>query len=55
MNSIEGIDQLHMSGARAVFVLESGADLDKAAIAAAFEERGMQLESVEYVRVIENG
>ncbi|QDU66167.1 hypothetical protein [Engelhardtia mirabilis] len=50
MNSVEGIDRLHMSGARAVFVLEPGSDLDQAAIAAAFEDRGMQLESLEYVQ-----
>lgn len=49
MNSIDGIDELHMSGARAVFVLDRGAKLDEFAIAAAFEERGMELVSIEQV------
>ena len=50
MNSIDGIEELHMSGARAVFVLERGSDLDEDAIAAAFTERGMELASVERIK-----
>ena len=46
MESVDGIETLHMSGARAVFELEPSEKLDEAAIAAAFEGQGMQLESV---------
>ena len=45
MESIDGIAELHMSGARAVFVPAKGARIDEATVAAAFEERGMKLES----------
>ena len=49
MQSIDGIDALHMSGARATFTLEKGARVEKSTLAAAFEERGMKLESYETV------
>ena len=38
-----------MSGARAVFQLERGETLEQGAIADAFAERGMKLESLERV------
>lgn len=46
MQTIDGIDDLHMAGTRATFTLDSGAEVDRDAIAAAFEKRGMKLESV---------
>ena len=46
MQSIDGVDDLHMAGTRATFTLDSGAEIDRDAIAAAFEERGLKLESV---------
>jgi hypothetical protein len=49
MNSIDGISDLHMSGARAVFQLESGAEIDEKTVAAAFAEVGMKLENFERV------
>ena len=49
MTSLEGVTELHMSGARAVFQLEKGAKLEKKEIADAFEEQGMKLESFERV------
>jgi len=49
MESIDGIESLHMSGARAVFVPESGSPPAEKVIAAAFEERGMKLEIYERV------
>lgn len=50
MNSVESISDLHMSGARAVFELEGSPRRVEAQIAAAFEERGMKLESFERER-----
>jgi predicted metal-dependent TIM-barrel fold hydrolase len=48
MTSLEGIDQLHMSGVRAVF---RAADApDEADIAAAFAANGMKLERFERER-----
>jgi len=47
MESVDGISELHMSGARAVFDLDGRADEVEAAIAAAFEEQEMKLESFE--------
>lgn len=47
MNSMDGIAELHMSGRRAVFVLEPGVQLDEDALAAAFESQGLELASVE--------
>ena len=47
MNSVEGIQELHMSGRRAVFVLEPGEQVDEGALAAAFESQGLKLASVE--------
>lgn len=47
MNSVDGIQELHMSGRRAVFVLEPGEQLDEDALAAAFESQGLKLASVE--------
>ena len=46
MEAVEGIDDLHMSGARAVFTLEPGAKVEQDSIAKAFEEMGMKLESL---------
>jgi hypothetical protein len=45
MESFDGLDTLHMSGARAVFTLGKGADLTEEDFAAAFEEQGMKLET----------
>jgi hypothetical protein len=45
MESIDGIAELHMSGARAVFVPAKGVRIDETTVAAAFEEQGMKLES----------
>ena len=45
MESIDGIAELHMSGARAVFVPAKGMKISEATVASAFEERGMQLET----------
>ena len=50
MASLEGVTELHMSGARAVFQIEKGETLEKEEIAAAFAEQGMQLESFERVK-----
>ena len=44
MTSIDGIADLHMSGARAVFRPESER-IKRSTLAAAFEEQGMKLES----------
>ena len=49
MASGDGIEDLHMSGARAVFQLERGASVTKETLAQAFEEQGMALESFERV------
>ena len=49
MTSLEGITELHMSGARAVFQLERGETLKKEEIADAFEKQGMKLESFERI------
>ena len=49
MESLEGVTELHMSGARAVFQIEKGETLKKEEIAKAFEEQGMKLESFERV------
>ena len=49
MASVAGIEDLHMSGARAVFQLERGASVTKETLAQAFEEQGMALESFERV------
>jgi len=48
METVEGIDELHMSGARAVFKMRG--DPDEDAIAAAFEAHGMELLSFESTR-----
>ncbi|GEM_PF-2454730 len=45
MNTLDGFEQLHMSGARAVFQLQKGAKVEDADIATAFEDVGMKLES----------
>jgi hypothetical protein len=49
MDSLDGVADLHMSGARAVFQIERGARLAQEDLARAFEERGMKLESFERV------
>ena len=43
MESFGQIDQLHMSGARAVFTLKEDSKVSKADLEAAFEEQGMEL------------
>jgi len=50
MESLDGVGELHMSGARAVFQLERGAKLSETDVAAAFEKVGMKLESYEKVK-----
>ena len=50
MESVDGIAELRMSGARAVFLAEEGASPAKADVAAAFEAKGMKLESLSEVR-----
>ena len=50
MESLEGTTDLHMSGSRAVFQTRRGAGVSEADLAAAFEEKGMQLESFEKVK-----
>ena len=47
MESLEGVTNLHMSGARAVFDTESGAKIEELQVALAFEKQGMKLESFE--------
>jgi len=49
MNSLDGIADLHMSGARAVFQIEKGSKLDQDAVADAFAEQGMKLERFERI------
>lgn len=49
MASLEGVTELHMSGARAVFQIERGKTLTKEAIADAFAQQDMTLESFERV------
>ena len=49
MHTVDGIEELHMAGTRATFTLEKGAEVEAADFAAAFEERGMKLESFELV------
>ena len=49
MESLDGIAELHMSGARAVFVPAKGPKITEKTVAAACEERGMKLESFERV------
>ena len=43
MESVEGIEDLHMSGARAVFTLEAGAEVSRADLDNAFEDNGMEV------------
>jgi len=43
MNALDGIEELHMSGARAVFKTKGGSPPDETALAGAFEEQGMEL------------
>ncbi len=50
MNSVDGISDLHMSGARAVFDLDGDAAVIEKELAAAFAERGMKLESFDKLR-----
>jgi len=45
MESLDGIAELHMSGARAVFVPAKGTRIDEKVVASAFEKQGMKLES----------
>lgn len=49
MESIEGIERLHMSGARAVFVPASERAIDEGTLASAFADKGMELEVYEQV------
>ena len=50
MQSVDGIEELHMSGNRATFTLAKGAKVEESEFEAAFEERGMKLESFELVQ-----
>lgn len=45
MNSIDGIAELHMSGARAVFVPARGVTITEYQLAEAFDGVGMKLET----------
>ena len=45
MESFDDIEELHMSGARAVFTLEPGVEVSKEDMAAAFEDVGMEVTS----------
>ena len=45
MTSIDGIAELHMSGARAVFVPERGVTISEMDVTQAFEKVGMGVES----------
>ena len=47
MESVDGIEQLHMSGARAVFTIEDGEQVSREDLASAFEEQDMELSSYE--------
>ena len=49
MASLEGVTELHMSGARAVFQIEKGETLKREEVAEAFAEQDMKLESFERV------
>lgn len=49
MASVDGIAELHMSGARAVFRMESGAP-NEVELAAAFKKEGMELTTLESVQ-----
>ena len=50
MESLEGIEELHMSGARAVFEAEPGVKFTEDQVSAAFEEKGLTLISFEQTR-----
>ena len=43
MESVDGIADLHMSGARAVFTVERGERVSREDLAAAFEGQGMEV------------
>jgi len=45
MESLDKIETLHMSGARAVFKLKPGSRLSEEDVATAFEDKGMKLEA----------
>lgn len=49
MESLDDIERLHMSGARAVFVPVSNKQPDEVELAKAFADQGMQLEVYEQV------
>lgn len=46
MSSLDTVAQFSMSGRRSVFTLKPGAKLDRDAIAAAYEDNGLKLESL---------
>lgn len=50
MNSLDGLEQLHMSGSRAVFQPEKGTQVEESEVASAFENVGMKLESYTVVQ-----
>ena len=50
MESLDGIDELHMAGTRATFTVRKGERVDRGEIAEAFAERGMKLESLDTAR-----
>ena len=47
MTSFDSIDELWLSGRRAVFTLNDGASLEEHELADAFDEKGMELVSFE--------
>ncbi|MBK8099391.1 MAG: hypothetical protein IPK26_19965 [Planctomycetes bacterium] len=49
MASLNGVADVRMSGARAVFQIEQGKTVTKAEVAAAFAAQGMKLESFERI------
>lgn len=49
MESVEGVERLHMSGTRAVLTLDEGAQLDPDWLADAFEDKGLAFDSIERV------
>ena len=47
MESLDGIDRMMMSGTRATLVLDADADLTKADVKKALEDKGLKFESFE--------
>lgn len=47
MDSLSDVAEFHMSGRRSVFTLKPGAKLDPDAVAAAYKDQGLKLESLD--------